>query len=234
MFLKTLFDDFLNLLFPNCCLNCNEMIGDRKRYLCEECKKKIEYKDYHEYPNNNELFYDLYKQTHVDMAFAMCSFVNHGPVQALMHYLKYKGCTDIGVRLGDMYVQRWPDSLTKKFDVIVPVPLHNMRLKQRGYNQSDFIARGMSKYLDVPIDTTSVIRCKNTKSQTTKGKYDRILDMKDAFKVVRPSEMENKRILVVDDIITTGATITSCAKTIKNSCRCNVSVCAIAKTQHEA
>ena len=233
MFFKSLWDDFLNLLFPNCCLQCNEVIADRKRYLCDECKTKIQYTDYHFYPNNNELFYELYNQTHLDMAFAMCSFVNHGPVQALMHHLKYKGCTDIGVRLGEIYGQMLPESLAKKFDVIVPIPLHSIRLKQRGYNQSDFIACGMNKYLHATIDTTSVIRCKNTKSQTTKGKYNRILDMKDAFQVVNPSALKNKRILVVDDIITTGATITSCAKTIKNSCHCNVSVCAIAKTMSE-
>ena len=233
MFLKLLWDDLLNLIFPNCCVHCNSIIGNRKAYLCDECKKKIQYKDYHLYPNNNELFYELYKQTHINMAFAMCLFVNYGPVQSLMHYLKYKGCTDIGMRLGEVYGQMLQESLTKKFDIIVPIPLHSIRLKQRGYNQSDFIARGMNKYLHTPIDTTSVIRCKNTKSQTTKGKYDRILDMRDAFKVVDPAALKNKRILVVDDIITTGATITSCAKTIKNSCSCHVSVCAIAKTMSE-
>ena len=209
--LKTLINDFLNLLIPNCCIYCEEVIDDRSKILCEKCFKKIP-RTYHvNTPKFNDLYNYLYRLVDVE-------------------YKKHK---EVGIFLGEMYGREILNNtkIKNEFDVIIPIPLHKKRFKERGYNQSEMFAIGLSKILNIPVNTTNVIRIKNTLSQTQKESYDRKFDMKDAFAVINPADLNKKHILLVDDLITTGSTIVSCAREIKKNCKCKISICSIARTR---
>lgn len=231
--LKTLINDFLNLLIPNCCIYCEEVIDDRNKILCEKCFQSIP-RTYHvNTPKFNDLYNYLYRLVDVEYAFSMFYFNTDTPIRILIHYLKYKKHKEVGIFLGEMYGREILNNtkIKNEFDVIIPIPLHKKRFKERGYNQSEMFAIGLSKILNIPVNTTNVIRIKNTLSQTQKESYDRKFDMKDAFAVINPADLNKKHILLVDDLITTGSTIVSCAREIKKNCKCKISICSIAKTR---
>ena len=231
--LKTLINDFLNLLIPNCCIYCEEVIDDRSKILCEKCFKSIPRTDHVNTPKFNNLYNYLYKSVDIEYAFSMFYFYTDTPIRILIHYLKYKKHKEVGIFLGEMYGREILNNtkIKNEFDVIIPIPLHKKRFKERGYNQSEMFAIGLSKILNIPVNTTNVIRIKNTLSQTQKESYDRKFDMKDAFAVINPADLNKKHILLVDDLITKGATIVSCAREIKKNCKCKISICSIAKTR---
>ena len=125
--LKTLINDFLNLLIPNCCIYCEEVIDDRSKILCEKC----------------------------EYAFSMFYFYTDTPIRNLIHYLKYKKHKEVGIFLGEMYGREILNNtkIKNEFDVIIPIPLHKKRFKERGYNQSEMFAIGLSKILNIPVNT---------------------------------------------------------------------------------
>ncbi len=139
--------------------------------------------------------------------------------QRLIHSMKYGGRDDIAVVLGRIYgAYLQKSTLYSDLDVVVPVPLHRTKLHRRGYNQSAEFARGIAQQLGIALELRALRRIVKTKTQATlTTNKDRMENVSTAFKVHRPSQLEGKRILLVDDVITTGATIESCAKTINQS-----------------
>ena len=150
-------------------------------------------------------------------------------MQQLIHSLKYHDNREIGFRLGRMAGLRYQKAiLSDRPDLLLPVPLHPKKRKQRGYNQSEWIARGLNTLLKLPIDTTSLRRTKETETQTHKQTYDRWLNMQDIFSVVDREALAGKHILLIDDVITTGSTIGACAEALLTIPGVRVSVLAIA------
>lgn len=132
-------------------------------------------------------------------------------VQNIIHSLKYKGRKDLGIKLGIMIAERLLMSAGYAgIDLIIPVPLHRTRESLRGYNQSLCIAKGISKTLNVPVNSISLLRKKATASQTKKGRYKRFENMQCVFSVAHSEALKGKHILLVDDVITTGATLEAC------------------------
>ena len=146
----------------------------------------------------------------VNGIYSFFQFSNHGKIQKLLHAIKYHSkpslCKSIGIWYGKELLEVL---LNESIDLIIPVPLHPRRLKERGYNQSAEFGKGLSESLSVPFNQTCVERVRYTSTQTRKSKVNRIANMTEVFKVVDQSKLENKRIILVDDVITTGATITS-------------------------
>ncbi len=152
----------------------------------------------------------------LEMALSAFTFVKKGKVQRLMHELKYKGNTKVGELMG-MELGKEIDKaeITDKVDVVVPVPLHKKKLKQRGYNQSEFIAIGVAKILNCEINTTLLKRMERSESQTKKSKYERWENVGSAFTLTDVNQYKGKHILLVDDVVTTGATLEACCKKLK-------------------
>ena len=114
--------------------------------------------------------------------------------------------------MGELYAYELNRSDSwKKADLIIPIPLHPHKLKKRGYNQSEFIARGMASVLALPMSTDHLVRVENTETQTRKSRYARYENLKDAFSIKNASELVNKHVLLVDDVMTTGATLEACS-----------------------
>jgi ComF family protein len=147
-----------------------------------------------------------------EQAAAFVYFRKGNRVQNLMHQLKYNKRPDVGIRMGELYAYELKrlDSW-KEADLIIPIPLHPHKQKKRGYNQSESIARGMASVLELPISTDHLVRIENTETQTRKSRYARYENLKDAFSIKNTSELVNKHILLVDDVMTTGATIEACS-----------------------
>jgi ComF family protein len=161
---------------------------------------------------------------------AAFSFYNKGSrIRRLIHNLKYKGIQEIGFELGRMYGLSMRDSeFCKEIDLIVPVPLHPLRLKRRGFNQSYLISKGLSDVTGIPVENESLLRISVTATQTTRSRYDRWTNVEGVFSISEPDKIIGKHILLVDDVITTGSTIESCADELLKIDRVKVSVVALA------
>jgi ComF family protein len=148
----------------------------------------------------------------------------------VIHGLKYQKRQEIGVKIGRLYAQQLiaADSLIKDIDLIVPVPLHSNRLKSRGFNQSDTFALGLSQVMGIPYEADALARTKENVTQTKKSRYDRWGNVEGIFELRKPELITGKHILLVDDVVTTGATIESCAVTLLQTENVRLSIATMA------
>lgn len=145
-------------------------------------------------------------------AFALWKFERDAPVRVVLHRLKYGNCPWIGLELGEDLARSGSVLLEKPWDVIIPVPLHKLRLLERGYNQSDWIARGIGRAMNVPVASREMARRRNTKSQTDLAREDRRTNVESAFSLRGVCSLEGCRVILVDDTLTTGATLGAAAR----------------------
>lgn len=172
------------------------------------------------------------KRMHLERAAAFLFFEKESPMQHLIHKMKYADQPLIGYQLGRQAAIEMSDTeFFDGIDVIVPIPLHPKRLRERGYNQSEYIARGISDYTGIPIDTTHVTRVRNTPKQALQTGEERKANVSDAFGINHPEQMYRKHILVVDDLITTGETMRSCLRAMKRFRGAKFTVFALCKAQ---
>jgi len=211
---KRLATDIIGLLFPELCNACGTHLYYGEKEICTKCLYDLPYTDYHRH-RENRVAKQLWGRLPVDAATAMLYFKKGTKVQNLMHALKYKGKTEVGVKLGNLLSEKLKSSEAyKEIDFIIPVPLHPAKEKIRGYNQSEFIAKGIAEVLAAEISTTHLVRTKITESQTKKSRYTRFENMQEVFRVNKKEELANKHVLLVDDVITTGATLEACGNTL--------------------
>ena len=226
-----MFQDLLALLFPESCFACNGAMVKGERYICTDCNIKLPYTDFHEHgaTERNPLQRRFWGKVPFRFAFAYVYFQSKGRVQRLLHQLKYKGAKDLGEHLGQRYGSLLKDfQYNEQFDLIVPVPLHKQKLRKRSYNQSDFFARGLAEAMDLPARTDVLIRTINTSTQTRKDRLNRWHNVEQVFEVSNPEEVKEKRILIVDDVLTTGATLEACAVAMLKAGAAEVSIVTIA------
>jgi ComF family protein len=148
-------------------------------------------------------------------------------VQKLIHQLKYKGRQDVGHFIGKTMGLELRDWMTRS-DLIIPVPLHEARLKKRGYNQSECFADGLSEGSGITVNSKSLIRSKATETQTAKHRFERYKNMEEVFFVKEPEAIYGKNILLVDDVITTGSTLIACAEKLLEAGSGKINIAAIA------
>ena len=165
----------------------------------------------------------------LEMATSFYVFSKKSKVQNLLHHLKYKGVKEVGAVIGELFGFELKDSkFYKNIDLIIPVPLHQNKLNKRGYNQSEWIALGLSQSMNIPIDTLSLYRTSDSQTQTKKSRYKRWENVGEIFDVAN-NHIDGKSILLVDDVVTTGATIEACAQVlIQHNCKVFVATIAYA------
>lgn len=223
--------DFIGLFFPTYCFGCNRSLVKGEDTLCTICLIDLPKTNYHllvDNPIKNRLAGRL----SVEHALAYLKFRKSGVVQHLLHQLKYNNHPEIGVKLGSTYGNELVQAgFQKEFDIIIPIPLHPTRLRKRGYNQSAKFAEGLSHSLRIPWAESISIRKITTSTQTKKSKQERWENVEEAFGVQSTEKIVDQRILLVDDVVTTGATLEACGQhLIKNQCR-SLSVACIAEAQ---
>lgn len=169
----------------------------------------------------------------IEKGISFFHYAPHSPYSRILFELKYHDHPEVGKTMGRMMAEELKaTSFFDGIDLIVPIPLSRKKERQRGYNQSDWIAWGISEATGIPTDTTSVVRTKSNPSQTTLDHRQRRENVRDIFAVRHPESLEGRHILLVDDVITTGATMLSCAETIARACRVRFSVLSLAWAGH--
>jgi ComF family protein len=223
-----LIDDFISLLFPKICAACGNSLWKQEETVCLSCEFHLPRTNFHLALENpvSQLFWG---RVNLESAAAFLYFNKGNKVQRLIHQLKYKGRKDIGIYLGRQYGQHLKYSLFfQTVQLIVPVPLHPKKLLQRGYNQSEQFAIGLGETMKIPVDPYAICRKKETETQTKKSRFRRWQNVAEVFDVTNPGSMEMKHVLIVDDVITTGATLESCIHALSSIHGIRISVATIA------
>lgn len=224
-----LFRDFVSLIFPNYCMACAACLVKGENLICTRCMFQMPQTNYH-LDEDNPLKNRLRGRIPVRYAMAMFKFSKSGRVQSILHALKYRNEPKLGVMLGNVYGDRMLTAgLRNAFDLIIPVPLHVSRKRKRGYNQSAMFAEGLSQKLSIPCDDNLVERKVRTATQTRKTKLNRWQNVADVFNVRDRDAIQNKNILLVDDVITTGATIEACGNDLIEAGCASMSIACIAE-----
>ena len=227
-FAKEVLVDFISMLYPRYCFACNEGLVKGENMVCTNCMLEIPRTHFHLY-GRNALYNRLSGRIPLHAAFAFFFFKKGGKVQQLLHALKYNRHPEIGEALGEVYGEELRKvDINQKFDCIVPVPLHPARKQSRGYNQSEEFGKGLSKSLNIPLLGDALVRTVKTESQTRKSKLNRWRNVTEVFQLQEPEQIYNRRVLLVDDVITTGATIEACAQVIVDGSKSAVSIASIA------
>jgi ComF family protein len=203
--------DLLNLLFPHLCNGCSQSLVRGEKTICTACLHDLPYTDYHLHADNRAAK-QLWGRLPSLSVMSMLFFKKGSRVQHLMHRLKYNGQTELGIELGEILGKRL--KLSSRFagiDFVIPVPLHKRRERLRGFNQSKCIADGIASSLGIEVLTGVLIKPVSTSSQTRKGRFSRYENLKSVFQVSDSLIIKEKHVLLVDDVMTTGATLEACA-----------------------
>ena len=224
----SLTDDFMSLFFPRICAACGNSLLKREDTICLSCEFHLPRTNFH-LLQDNPVFNLFRGKVNLESAASYLYFNKGSKAQSLIHQLKYKDRRDIGICLGKQYGQYLKTSpLFNNVQLILPVPLHPKKLKKRGYNQSEQFALGLSQSMSLPIINNVLVRIKETDTQTNKSRIKRWENVADVFAIRNKEIIENKHVLLVDDVITTGATLESCAKTLELITGVKISVVTIA------
>ena len=229
--IKDIGDDFLSLFFPRLCLACSVHLVRGEKVLCTECLLTMARTDFH-LRRDNPLEHAFWGRCMIERAAAFSVYNRGSRIRKLIHALKYNGRKEIGKMLGELYGTILSESgFMHDIDIIVPVPLHPARQRKRGYNQSEYIAYGLSEATKVAVKNNIIRRIEQTDSQTKRGRYERWENVKGLFFVPEPQEIRGKHILVVDDVITTGSTMEACVNALHEAGEVKVSIVALAAAQ---
>ncbi|HNV95667.1 MAG TPA: ComF family protein [Bacteroidales bacterium] len=221
--------DFLELIYPKNCGACNVPLLKGESVICTQCMAELPFTHYHKM-NDNPVAQVFWGRIPIENATSLLYFHKKGRTQHLLHQLKYKGRQDIGIFLGQLLGnQLLNNEAYQNIDAIVPIPLHPKRQKQRGYNQAECIAIGLSRSLNIPIENQLIFRNTETKTQTKKSRTERWENVAQVFSLNTKNQQNGKHYLLVDDVITTGATIEACAQTLLTIPGTKISVASLAK-----
>lgn len=221
----------LNLFFPRLCNGCNALLLNNEDVICVKCRHELPLTYHHQIPNN-EIMTKFYGILPIEQANAMLYFHAEGIVQELIHNLKYRKQQEIGSLLGSMYAHQLQESnKIPNVDFIIPTPIHKKRLQQRGYNQVTTFCNALSNELQIPVESELLFRTKHTLSQTKKTSAKRSEIKARDFEIKYNDHHIGKHYLLIDDVITSGATIEACAKALLTIPESKVSILSIAYTQ---
>ncbi|UTN05081.1 ComF family protein [Flavobacterium bizetiae] len=209
-----MFNYIIDLFFPKVCAGCHTILITNETVLCTNCRHEMPLTQYHLDPKN-EAVKKFYGKINIEHASALLYFNKKGIVQELIHNLKYKGHEEIGTVLGNWYVEDLKElSIETPFDVVIPVPLHPKKFRERGYNQVTTFGKTLAKGLNIAYNDTVLYRKKYSKTQSKKNLLGRSDNIENIFDVTFTVENQNKHFLIVDDVLTTGATLEACSKAL--------------------
>jgi ComF family protein len=230
--LKEIKDSLLHLAFPHVCEGCGTDNLQPEHLLCLRCSSSLPSTNFHLHPNNpiEKIFLG---RIEVSQAMAQYYFTKESLMQHLMHQFKYKANKDIGVYLGKL--MGWAIAESNRFsnlDALVPLPLHKSKEHKRGYNQATVLCEGISSFINKPVLEDVVSRPEQTETQTKKGRIQRWQNMEEKFEMVNTSAIENKHVLLVDDVVTTGATLEACGHELLKAKNVQLSIATLCFSFH--
>lgn len=226
MLWKRYIDHFLHLFFPRLCAACEAILLSHEEMLCTSCLFHLPFTDFHLF-DDNDTARQLWGKVSFERAFSMFELSKSSRVETLLHKLKYKNQPEIGIYLGRLYASSIA-GYVGEVDLIAPIPLHRSKLRKRGYNQAAKFGEGLSQGLGIPLKEDLLIRVLASESQTKRSRIDRYDNVKNAFVLNPYVTIQDLHILLVDDVLTTGATMSEAALTLVEA-GAKVSIATIAR-----
>ncbi len=212
--LKNIFASTLHLFYPHVCTGCGSDLLQQDNLLCLHCINNLPHTNFAQH-NNNPVEKIFWGRIPITAAHSEFYFSKEFLIQQLIHQLKYKNNTAIGFYLGELMGKILLNSNRfNNIDYLIPLPLYPDKEHKRGYNQATIICNGMSEVMNIPVLNDNVIRQKFTETQTRKHRTERWENVEGSFKIKNPETLKGKNILLVDDVITTGATLEACGSVI--------------------
>lgn len=220
--------DMMNLAWPNLCLLCEKPLIQGERHVCLNCLYEMPKAGFRSFENN--LAADrFYGKIPFEKITAGYLYQKESKVQTALELLKYKGEMELGSCLaGFIGANLLSEGFFEHIDLIIPVPLHKAKAKKRGYNQSEWIARGLSQITGIPYDTGHLLRVLKNPTQTTKSIWERWENAQGLFMLRNPASFADKHILLVDDVLTSGSTLCACGKAMLEAPNSKVSFFSLA------
>ncbi len=202
-------ESVIHLLFPHVCTGCGSDVINKENSLCMRCIDAMPETNFEIHPNNpvEKTFWGRLPLT---AGTAQFYFTKESLMQHLMHQFKYKGNSELGMQLGRIMGYQLYKSNRFTVDALIPLPLFPAKEKRRGYNQATILCRGMAEIMKVPVIDNAIIRPQHTETQTKKGRIERWKNMEGKFILKDAKAIQNKHLLLVDDVVTTGATLEAC------------------------
>lgn len=227
-FYSGLLQPVYHLFFTRLCEACGDELLGNERFLCIRCWTLLPETGFHGQPENPAQL-QFFGRIPVEQTACMYYFHTGSRLQQVMHTVKYRGGTELGTELGRRFGHRLTEaSWASDADYLVPVPLSARRQKERGYNQSECLAAGMAESLGVPVASQAVHRVRHTSTQTHKTRQERVLNMQTAFEVHESAKLNGHHLILVDDVLTTGATLEALTLSILSRCRAKISIATLA------
>lgn len=216
------------LFFPRCCLLCGKPLVSGEACICTGCLSQLPRTKFH-LLKENEVERNFWGKFPIGRATSFLYYIKEGPTQQLVHDLKYHGYKEVGETMGRiMAAELSPSGFFEDVDLIHPVPLHLHKEQQRGYNQSERLAAGLSSFTGIPVCRHAIQRIKHTETQTRKSNDERWANVQKIFSCSAPEALAGKHILIIDDVLTTGATIVACSDALRNVPGIRISVLTLA------
>ena len=226
--LKNIVNSTLHLFYPHVCTGCGSDLLQEDNLLCLKCIHNLPHTNFAELANN-QIEKDFWGRISLSAAYSQFYFSKEFLIQHLIHQLKYKGDTKIGFYLGEIMGKTLLNSSRfSSVEALIPLPLYADKEHKRGYNQAAVICNGMSAVMGIPVVNSAVIRQHATETQTRKHRTERWENVKSSFKVAKPGQLSGKHLLLVDDVVTTGATLEACGNAILQTENVKLSIATLA------
>lgn len=223
-------DALLHLFFPHLCAGCFTDMLDDQEMICSACMESLPFTQFENLETNpvEKLFWG---RTPIKHAFSIFYYLTRTPIQQIIHQIKYKDNPALGVYMGKIMGLSMRNFFQHHtINLMIPMPLHPKKEYKRGYNQAAKLCQGIHETTYIEYREDLLIRNFNTSTQTKKTRIERWQNVSDVFEIVDPSAMEHQHILLVDDVITTGASTEACANLILKYKAASVSICSLAYT----
>lgn len=220
--------NIINLFYPHLCVGCGSDLYSASSLLCYKCLNRLPVTNFHIYPENlvEKIFWG---RLPIHAVTSLCYFTKDSLVQQILHQLKYKGNKELGVVMGKIMGEMLLESQRfNSVNVVVPLPLHPRKERMRGFNQARMLAEGICAVTGWPLIQSALIRRSYTETQTHRNRISRWENMKEKFECVAPELLHDQHVLLVDDVITTGATLESCGTEILKTAGTRLSIATMA------
>lgn len=209
--IRTIAEELVDLVYPQICAACDQGKPAKNSIFCVACLVGLPSTNYH-LMEDNPFERQFWGRVRIRACGSLYYFIPEGRTQKLLHNIKYRKRSDYAIKLGEVYGKQLAKAERfKQISAIIPVPLHWKKLRKRGFNQSTSFAQGLAQSMGAKVDQKTLSRTRSTPTQTRKSRDERVLNMADAFGIMQGNELRGKHVLLVDDVLTTGATLEACA-----------------------